>query len=129
MRVRHDTFQNEAGHQDHNIGRDIFLCFTRVVDRHQVEECSRHLEVAQVRTVNIVRKIFSKRRTNIVKVDAWTLLDVMVCNEAANEEWVVDHVTIGREDTAEHSGEEVEETTDTGSGDYLDLTTFTPDIV
>ena len=53
MRVRHDTFQNEAGHQDHNIGRDIFLCFTRVVDSHQVEECSRHLEVAQVRTVNI----------------------------------------------------------------------------
>ena len=54
---------------------------------------------------------------------------MMVCNEAANEEWVVDHVTIDHEDTAEHSGEEVEDTTDTGSGDYLDLTTFTPDIV
>ena len=54
--MRHDTFQNEAGHQDHNIGRDIFLCFTRVVDRHQVEECSRHLEVAQVRTVNIFQE-------------------------------------------------------------------------
>ena len=58
--MRHDTFQNEAGHQDHNIGRDIFLCFTRVVDRHQVEECSRHLEVAQVRIINIFTKIFSK---------------------------------------------------------------------
>ena len=41
----------------------------------------------------------------------------MVCNEAANEEWVVDHVTIDHEDTAEHSGEEVEDTTDIWSTD------------
>ena len=48
------------------------MCFTRVVDRHQVGTCA--LDVSAE------------------NLDAWTLLDVMVCNDDINDSWVMDHV-------------------------------------
>merc|ERR1711944_359869 len=64
------TFQNET--HDGVIGRELFLCFTRVVDRHQVATCAQDV--------------------SIESLDAWTLLDVMVCNDDINDSWVIDHV-------------------------------------
>ena len=70
--MRHDTFQNEAGHQDHNIGRDIFLCFTRVVTEYQVEECSEGIE----------------------EVNAEILLEVMECGTHSVNTWVMENVSL-----------------------------------
>ena len=33
--------------------------------------------------------------TNATQLDAWSLLDVMVCTEDKNDKWVLDHVDMG----------------------------------
>lgn len=65
------------GTDDRNIGREIFLCFTRVVDLAQIQSCVTEIEI-----------------TGETEVTAGTLLDVMVCNERINDKWVVDHINI-----------------------------------
>ena len=74
---------------DRNIGREIFLCFTRVVDMAQIQVCVQEMEITEV--------------------TAGTLLDVMVCNERINDKWVVDHININNT-MAAMEGEEEEET-------------------
>ena len=67
------------GTDDRNIGREIFLCFTRVVDLAQIQSCVTEIEI-----------------TGETEVTAGTLLDVMVCNERINDKWVVDHININK---------------------------------
>ena len=74
--------------EDRNIGREIFLCFTRVVDMAQIQVCVQEMEITEV--------------------TAGTLLDVMVCNERINDKWVVDHINISNT-MAAMEGEEEEE--------------------
>jgi len=66
-----------AHNETHNgiIGRELFLCFTRVIDRHQVATCAEDVAFE-----------------SLDDLDAWTLLDVMVCNDDINDSWVIDHV-------------------------------------
>ena len=70
---------NVTDTKDRNIGREIFLCFTRVVDLAQIQACVQEIEVTEV-TVE-------------------TLLDVMVCNERINDKWVVDHINTNNTNT------------------------------
>ena len=70
--------------KERNIGREIFLCFTRVVDLAQIQTCIQEIEVTEV-TVG-------------------TLLDVMACNERINDKWVVDHINIKHNDSDRGSG-------------------------
>ena len=79
---------NGTDTEDRNIGREIFLCFTRVVDMAQIQVCVQEMEVTEV--------------------TAGTLLDVMVCNERINDKWVVDHINISNT-MAAMEGEEEEE--------------------
>ena len=79
---------NGTDTDDRNIGREIFLCFTRVVDMAQIQVCVQEMEVTEV--------------------TAGTLLDVMVCNERINDKWVVDHINISNT-MAAMEGEEEEE--------------------
>ena len=79
---------NGTDTKDRNIGREIFLCFTRVVDMAQIQTCVQEMEIAEV--------------------TAGTLLDVMVCNERINDKWVVDHINISNT-MAAMEGEEEEE--------------------
>lgn len=65
------------GTEDRNIGREIFLCFTRVVDMAQIQDCVKEREI-----------------TGETVVTAGTLLDVMVCNERINDKWVMDHINM-----------------------------------
>merc|ERR1712211_132113 len=62
-----EDLSNNDDH-DGRIGREIFRCFTRVVDRHNVEICS----------VGITPEMIS----------AWSLLDVLACSQQVNDEWV-----------------------------------------
>ena len=80
------------GTDDRNIGREIFLCFTRVVDVAQIQSCVKEMEI-----------------TGETEVTAGNLLDVMVCNERINDKWVVDHININN--TMITIEEEVETTT------------------
>ena len=80
---------NGTDTEDRNIGREIFLCFTRVVDMAQIQTCVQEMEITEV--------------------TAGTLLDVMVCNERINDKWVVDHININNT-MAAMEGEEEEET-------------------
>ena len=80
---------NGTDTEDRNIGREIFLCFTRVVDMAQIQTCVQEMEVTEV--------------------TAGTLLDVMVCNERINDKWVVDHININNT-MAAIEGEKEEET-------------------
>ena len=80
------------GTDDRNIGREIFLCFTRVVDVAQIQSCVKEMEIS-----------------GETEVTAGTLLDVMVCNERINDKWVVDHININNT-MAAIEGEEEEET-------------------
>ena len=80
---------NGTDTEDRNIGREIFLCFTRVVDMAQIQTCVQEMEITEV--------------------TAGTLLDVMVCNERINDKWVVDHININNS-MAAMEGEEEEET-------------------
>ena len=80
------------GTDDRNIGREIFLCFTRVVDVAQIQSCVTEMEM-----------------TEETEVTAGSLLDVMVCNERINDKWVVDHININS--TMMKTEEEVETTT------------------
>ena len=59
------------------IGRELFRCFSRVVDKEEVITCSSDL---------------GDDLTDVDDVDPWTLLDVMVCAEEINNQWVLDHV-------------------------------------
>ena len=79
---------NGTDTEDRNIGREIFLCFTRVVDMAQIQVCVQEMEITEV--------------------TAGTLLDVMVCNERINDKWVVDHINISNT-MAAMEGEEEEE--------------------
>ena len=79
---------NGTDTEDRNIGREIFLCFTRVVDMAQIQTCVQEMEITEV--------------------TAGTLLDVMVCNERINDKWVVDHINISNT-MAAMEGEEEEE--------------------
>ena len=65
------------GTEDRNIGREIFLCFTKVVDMAQIQDCVKEREI-----------------TGETVVTAGTLLDVMVCNERINDKWVMDHINM-----------------------------------
>ena len=80
------------GTDDRNIGREIFLCFTRVVDVAQIQSCVTEMEM-----------------TEETEVTAGSLLDVMVCNERINDKWVVEHININS--TMMKTEEEVETTT------------------
>ena len=80
------------GTDDRNIGREIFLCFTRVVDLAQIQSCVTEMEI-----------------TEETEVTAGSLLDVMVCNERINDKWVVEHININS--TMMKTEEEVETTT------------------
>ena len=80
------------GTDDRNIGREIFLCFTRVVDMAQIQSCVTEMEI-----------------TEETEVTAGSLLDVMVCNERINDKWVVEHININS--TMMKTEEEVETTT------------------
>ena len=80
------------GTDDRNIGREIFLCFTRVVDMAQIQSCVTEMEM-----------------TEETEVTAGSLLDVMVCNERINDKWVVEHININS--TMMKTEEEVETTT------------------
>jgi len=68
-----------ANNDDHGgmIGRELFRCFSRVVDKEEVITCSTDL---------------SDELTDVDDIDPWTLLDVMVCAEEINNQWVLDHV-------------------------------------
>ena len=79
---------NGTDTEDRNIGREIFLCFTRVVDMAQIQSCVQEMEITEV--------------------TEGTLLDVMVCNERINDKWVVDHINISNT-MAAMEGEEEEE--------------------
>ena len=59
------------------IGRELFRCFSRVVDKEEVITCSSELE---------------DDLTDADDIDPWTLLDMMVCAEEINNQWVLDHV-------------------------------------
>ena len=80
------------GTDDRNIGREIFLCFTQVVDMAQIQSCVTEMEI-----------------TEETEVTAGSLLDVMVCNERINDKWVVEHININS--TMMKIEEEVETTT------------------
>ena len=80
------------GTDDRNIGREIFLCFTRVVDMAQIQSCVTEMEIMEE-----------------TEVTAGSLLDVMVCNERINDKWVVEHININS--TMMKIEEEVETTT------------------
>ena len=77
---------NGTDAEDRNIGREIFLCFTRVVDMAQIQVCVQEMEITEV--------------------TAGTLLDVMVCNERINDKWVVDHININNTMAAMEGEEE-----------------------
>jgi len=68
-----------ANNDDHGgmIGRELFRCFSRVVDKEEVITCSSELE---------------DNLTDADDIDPWTLLDMMVCAEEINNQWVLDHV-------------------------------------
>ena len=55
----------------------MFRCFSRVVDKEEVITCSSELE---------------DNLTDADDIDPWTLLDMMVCAEEINNQWVLDHV-------------------------------------
>jgi len=80
------------GTDDRNIGREIFLCFTRVVDMAQIQSCVTEMEIMEE-----------------TEVTTGSLLDVMVCNERINDKWVVDHININS--TMMKIEEEMETTT------------------
>jgi len=71
------------------IGRELFLCFTRVVDRHQVGTCALDVSAEDL--------------------DAWTLLDVMVCNDDINDSWVMNHVDPKNLEQIQNAGAEIED--------------------
>ena len=83
------------------IGREIFLCFTRTVDRHNVETCSAGVTPDMV--------------------SAWTLLDVMACGQEINDRWVVNHVEDPLLDNQDYDYSDLSQQTTTDSSPMLDI--------